>query len=292
MRRVVYLALFAVIAATMTVVATAQQANTNKQVTLVMKNGERHSGILVYNNDGNFNLIDNGQDKRYPIEEVAVVDFAGGEPTAAELKELPTADGSRSDLDRHMLSLRDGTVVRGRMYTVKPSTITFNTESGHRDFDLNNVSRIYINPGTSRRLYASTLNAAAPASSATGTAGQNVPAGAIQVEAARQWTDTNILVRRGDRLIFSATGQVAIRANAGAADMLGPDGSPTEARTGAPTSAIGVGGLIGRIGTGAPFAIGSNSQPITMPASGRLYLGVNDAGASDNSGAFTVTVVR
>jgi hypothetical protein len=29
-----------------------------------------------------------------------------------------------------------------------------------------------------------------------------------------------------------------------------------------------------------------------MPAAGRLYLGVNDAGPSDNSGAFTVTVVR
>jgi hypothetical protein len=278
-------------AATMTVVATAQQSNTNKQVTLVMKNGQRHTGILVYNNDGNFNLIDNNQDKRYPIEEVAVVEFAGGEPTAAELTQLPTTDGSASDLERHMLTLRDGTVVRGRMYTVKPNAITFNTESGHRDFDLNNVSRIYINPGTSRRLYASTLNAAAPGSSVTGMTGQT-PAGALRVEAARQWTDTNISVRRGDRLIFSTTGQVAIRANTGASDMLGPDGSPTDDRTGAPTAAIGVGGLIGRIGAGRPFPIGSNSQPITMQASGRLYLGINDAGTADNSGAFVVTIVR
>ena len=288
MRRVVHLALFAAMAATMTVAATAQQSNTNKQVTLVMKSGQRHTGTLVYNNDGNFNLIDNGQDRRYPIEEVAVVDFAGGEPTAAELTQLPQTDGSASDLERHMLTLRDGTVVRGRMYTVKPNAITFNTDGGHRDFDLNNVSRIYINPGTSRRLYASTLNAAAPGSSVTGMTGQN-PAGTLRVEAARQWTATNISVRRGDRLVFSTTGQVAIRANS---DMLGPDGSPTEERAGAPTAAIGVGGLIGRIGAGAPFPIGSNSQPITMPASGRLFLGINDAGTADNSGAFVVAIVR
>ena len=37
-----------------------------------------------------------------------------------------------------------------------------------------------------------------------------------------------------------------------------------------------VGGLIGRVGNSRPFPIGSNSQPITMPENGRLYLGIND----------------
>jgi hypothetical protein len=55
---------------------------------------------------------------------------------------------------------------------------------------------------------------------------------------------------------------------------------------------IGVGGLIGRVGTGAPFAIGSNSQLISMPTNGRLYLGINDKSTGDNSGTFTVTIVR
>ena len=52
------------------------------------------------------------------------------------------------------------------------------------------------------------------------------------------------------------------------------------------------GGLIGRVGTSAPFPIGSNSQPIVMPADGRLMLGVNDNEPGDNSGAFTVTVTK
>ena len=52
-----------------------------------------------------------------------------------------------------------------------------------------------------------------------------------------------------------------------------------------------VGGLIGRVGTSAPFPIGSNTQPIVMPADGRLMLGINDNQITDNSGAFTVSVV-
>ncbi len=52
------------------------------------------------------------------------------------------------------------------------------------------------------------------------------------------------------------------------------------------------GGLIGKVGNSAPFPIGSNSQPITMPADGRLMLGVNDNEIGDNSGAFSVVVTK
>ena len=53
-----------------------------------------------------------------------------------------------------------------------------------------------------------------------------------------------------------------------------------------------LGGLIARVDTGPAFPIGSNSQPITMPANGRLYLGINDDEFGDNSGAFTVVINR
>jgi len=289
MRRVFNSALLAAFAAATVTVSAAAQTNTNKQVTLVMRGGERHTGTLVYNNDRNLNLIENGQDKAYPQDDIAVVDFGAGDPTAAELNQLPSGTGT-SDLHRHMLVLRDGTVIRGRMYTFKPNAITVNTASGHQDFDLNNVSRWYVTPSAARHVFASILSAPAAAVATTGQ--PTVPAGAIQVDANRSWTDTGITVRKGQRLAFSTTGQVAIRQNTPASEMLGPDGSPTESRAGAPTQALGVGGLIARIGTGAPFPIGSNSQPITMPANGRLFLGVNDSGTSDNSGAFVVTIVR
>ena len=53
-----------------------------------------------------------------------------------------------------------------------------------------------------------------------------------------------------------------------------------------------VGGLIGRVGSSGPFPIGSNAQPIVMPAAGRLMLGVNDNVWTDNSGYFSVVITK
>ena len=55
---------------------------------------------------------------------------------------------------------------------------------------------------------------------------------------------------------------------------------------------MGVGGLIGKVGNSQPFPIGANTQPIVMPETGRLLLGVNDTNPSDNSGFFSVEVTR
>jgi hypothetical protein len=50
--------------------------------------------------------------------------------------------------------------------------------------------------------------------------------------------------------------------------------------------------LIGRIGTtGAPFAIGTG-VPVTVPAAGQLFLGINDDGFEDNVGEFRVEITR
>ena len=49
------------------------------------------------------------------------------------------------------------------------------------------------------------------------------------------------------------------------------------------------GALIGRIGNGAPFGIG-NQTLVPMPATGELFLGVNDDEVGDNSGGFVVDV--
>ena len=50
------------------------------------------------------------------------------------------------------------------------------------------------------------------------------------------------------------------------------------------------GALIGRIGNGAPFFIGSGVQSFRAGTSGRLYLGINDDYLPDNSGSFRVIV--
>jgi hypothetical protein len=59
-----------------------------------------------------------------------------------------------------------------------------------------------------------------------------------------------------------------------------------------PVPALPVGTLIARIDGGRPFAIGGGTTSVTMPASGRLLLGVNDDHHADNAGAFRVAIRR
>ena len=88
---------------------------------------------------------------------------------------------------------------------------------------------------------------------------------------------------------FTTTGDVQLSDDVN--DIANADGSK-KARY-APNSqmpSVLAGALIGRIGpNGQPFAIG-NQPSIVMPASGVLYLGVNDDQAGDNRGNFQVVV--
>jgi hypothetical protein len=46
------------------------------------------------------------------------------------------------------------------------------------------------------------------------------------------------------------------------------------------------GALIAKVGDSAPFPIGNNTAPVTMPSAGQLYLGINDDEVSDNRGEY------
>jgi hypothetical protein len=70
----------------------------------------------------------------------------------------------------------------------------------------------------------------------------------------------------------------------------GPEGRTGETSAKYPIPSMQAGALIGRVGADQPFAIGSQTTAITMPADGTLYLGINDDFFGDNTGAFTVTV--
>ena len=59
----------------------------------------------------------------------------------------------------------------------------------------------------------------------------------------------------------------------------------------APMRQVLVGALIGRIGSSAPFGIGTQGS-FPAPAAGQLFLGINDSNFSDNDGEFRVQVNR
>jgi len=111
----------------------------------------------------------------------------------------------------------------------------------------------------------------------------------IIVPSTTQWTATSIRVNQGDRLQFNSSGEIQLRP-ANFNDKANVAGSLT-GRT-APNSPIPTalaGALIGRIDSGRPFGIG-NQTTIVAPASGLLYLGINDDVLTDNSGQFNVTI--
>ena len=112
----------------------------------------------------------------------------------------------------------------------------------------------------------------------------------VIVQANREWNDTGITVRAGDRLTFNATGSVQLSHNADdIADPSGAKSGRSAANGPLPREKAGV--LVARFGeNGAPVVIGAAINQLHVPAAGRLYLGVNDDHHDDNTGSFRVAV--
>ena len=120
---------------------------------------------------------------------------------------------------------------------------------------------------------------------AQGTSPARTVKATVTVEATYPWVDAGVVVRKGERVSFEASG--TIRWGSKPDQVAGPEGH------GAKPGKLGVGGLIGRVGfTGKPFAIGRIRTPVTMPQSGKLFLGINDFIFKDNAGSFTVMIFQ
>jgi hypothetical protein len=266
-----------------------------ERATFILTDGERKSGTVVFHGGQDENLINGhlnlgsdsgGKDLTIPIDQVAVIDFAGGGRSvpAAELDALPS-DNS------HLLVLRSGQSQTGRLVNlIRGETLIWQNAGGQQQqYAIRDVSRVYLNPQIARTVLDRRAN---PPSGTTvaGTAGQVLAPGAVRVEANQAWTNTGVMVKRGDRVVFRATGQ--INWGQGADQTAGPDGNASLTSRNYPVPVMPVGGLIGKVGNSAPFPIGSNSQPIVMPANGQLMLGVNDNDLGDNSGFFSVVVIK
>jgi len=258
--------------------------------TIVLNSGERHSGSLVYHQDNNIAVVENGQERSFPQSDVAVIQYTPGDPSQDELSKLPIASGFGDEFHRSAVVTKSGDVVVGKIYDWRgDQTIldqSSDPSSGRRVFNNSDIARLYVNPAAARTVFhytgsGSTASTSSSASTATSGSG-------LQVAANKNWTDTGINVKKGDRISFHTSGQIEVTNG----KSTNADGLPSMGGK-YPLSDVGVGALIGRIGIRAvPFAIGSNSNPIVMPADGRLYLGVNDDVFTDNNGAFNVEISR
>jgi hypothetical protein len=256
--------------------AVAAPAAAAQSATLVLRSGERVSGELVDMSDSGFQMRVSGSSRRIPTGDVAVIDFGGGSFPPAEVDQV--TDG------KHVVVLSNGQTVRGRVYDIggaTPLRISVDTDSGRRDFNSNEVRRIYLaRPGGSSSVDSRTSQTPSAPLPATG--------GQIRVPANQRWTDTGITVRKGDRVSFNANGQVQL--STAANDNATPAGAASGRRPSGPMPNVLAGALIARVGPVAMFGIGNQTGALTMPADGRLFLGVNDDEVSDNQGEFTVDV--
>jgi hypothetical protein len=112
----------------------------------------------------------------------------------------------------------------------------------------------------------------------------------VRVPASSDWISADLRVENGDEIEVTATGK-AITAPNGTGS--GPEGQRYDCDVATCVAQrLPYGALLGRIGTGRPFFIGS-SQKVRASAAGDLYFMINDKrGFSfDNLGSYTVTVV-
>ena len=111
----------------------------------------------------------------------------------------------------------------------------------------------------------------------------------VTVDAKQTWSDTGVFVRVGDTITIHADGTIQLSDNP--SDVSDPTGARSGRRApNAPLGSAPAGALIARIGDSSPFLIGANGTINRAPATGRLFLGINDDHFPDNSGVFRATV--
>jgi hypothetical protein len=272
----------------------------SERATFILTDGERLSGVVVFHTEERTNIradkqefnvgVTDGREVPIPFDHVAVIDFVGGQPGNDELAAL-------TDDSAHTMVMRNGNSVRGRLVDlIAGERVKWTDANGTtREVPIREVRRVYLNNASARTVF----NYNGPAGTAAdrgitpatqSTTGRMQASREVEVRADTPWNDTGITVSSGQRLAFSASGKIGF--GQGLAATAGPDGNNEYRRSNYPVRDMPVGALIGKVGNGAPFIIGSNTQPIVMNGNGRLMLAVNDEYYQDNEGAFRVTITR
>lgn len=268
----------AAVALAATSVLTAQQS-----VTMHMRNGDAVPVTLIDLKAGGFEVRMNNEDRMVPKDQVAWVDFGGSVNVTSDALD-------RINGNNHLVVFKNGDTLSAEWFDVggtSPLRLAFKSSGGDREIMSNEVARIY-------------LARPANAGGSTGGGGGTVDKGGMQADgsvavmANQPWTDTGMNVKAGEYLRFDVSR--TIKFGNGAGEEATADGN-TAGRASAvlrtvPVRAMPVGGLIGRVGNGQPFAIGTAPERIRMPVNGRLWLGINDLSFEDNSGHFRVIIQR
>ncbi len=147
------------------------------------------------------------------------------------------------------------------------------------------VAAVFRPPLTIAAIIFSAVVAASTSSPATAqTSSSSVTSYQIDVDASKQWVDTKIDLRAGEKLRLTASGTITYPADKKHPDgrTFGPDGLPRafgDLVHDYAVSNAGHGSLIGRLGddnVAQPFPLGE-SMDYEAPVAGRLFLGINQS---------------
>ncbi len=262
-------------------VASARQSE--DRATIQMRDGAKVEGRIEELDRGTLFLrVSLHDQRRIAVDSIALIDRKGG------ASGLPDTEIREARNAEQLLMLTGGSSVKGRLLQIiggegssdtGPRAYVFRTTDG-RDvrYAPDQVARIYLG---SYPFAAAVGNAPA--------ADSPLASGAVRVPANAAWISTGLVVRKGDRITFTTTGEVQLSSNT--ADRASAAGAPRTAPLAA-MPGVNAGALIGRVGVGGKaFGVGDQAL-VPMPAAGLLYLSVNDDERSDNSGEFHVVVGR
>jgi hypothetical protein len=251
--------------------AVAGVASAQEQATVLRRDGSRVSGRFeAWNRNTNtlYLRLSLADQRIIPLGESAVLEVAGNADN------LPATEIEAARGGDHVLVLRSGEVLRGRLLNIE----------GGEGSGKEEERRLYFGNFPSALSAAPSAPAPQPA-----PAEPAMPPGSVRVAANARWVDTGFTLRRTDRVQFTTEGQVQLSGDA--EDKAGPAGSLRgRYAANSPAPSLLAGALIGRIGNGAPFAIGDQTAFLPLPADGQLFLAVNDDEVGDNQGAFVVTL--
>ena len=122
------------------------------------------------------------------------------------------------------------------------------------------------------------------------SASKNAITSYVRVDAGRNWTLSNLMVRSGQQIWFTV-GDDTVSYCSSSPATASADGVPNSANMNLPVPESNACSLIGKIGEqGKPFPIGFQRTPVVPETSGKLFLGVNDSSFEDNKGQFDVFV--
>ena len=252
---------------------------TSGGVTVWMNDGTSMRGALTALDARAFALDTmRGAMSRRTLDDVAMIDFEGRGRRSAEDGRFESRDASAPDL----LVMRDGRRLSGEFIGQARQT-----RGGEQTYMFRSSNRriASFSPSTASRLYLGRGESAI--TSQEGDAGFGSRPSMV-VSAREAWTPTGVTVRRGDLITFQARGEVQLSADNN--DRARPSGSySNRLAPSAPLRQAPAGALIGRVG-GTVFLIGDGQNGIRMPASGELFLGVNDDHFPDNQGSYEVVV--